>query len=355
MSKNRNGFLAIAIALGLAVIALGISLYVGYEAQKNPPTLSAVVYTTQLSDTIGTFRNEVNSSTANLNTELETVSGTINAYGNIVSQNTPLGVTVGGTGTTTVPSAGQFLSTSGTIPTWKVLASSTGITLTTNATSVIIGTAGFDNTASINFTGNNTFAGSSTFNGNTIINGTGTFNGSAIFNGSTTFAIPPAVNRNYLLYESNANVPDVTNQTTTLFSFSLPANTLGTTNGIEFTADMKTGPSVCASAYAYTVTYGTASVGLNGPATLPSAGLFNQPFTIKGKIFGNSSTTQQWVALQMIGQQMGTSSTNYYASSTIAVNSTAAQTLSLSSHVGNAGCFLSTLYDVVVNAEILGP
>ena len=139
------------------------------------------VIQTQLTDTIGTFRTNVNSSLTNLAANLATVTSTVNAYGNITAENTPLAVNKGGTGTTTTPLDSQYLMASGTTPTWKTLVASSGITIVYTATTTQFSTPGFDNTANISFTGNNTFSGSSSFNAST------TFNNNTIFNGNITF------------------------------------------------------------------------------------------------------------------------------------------------------------------------
>lgn len=185
---KTRGFAEIVVLIAFGVIAVASLLYAAHESQMSKQaTFGATVYTTQLSDTIGTFRTQVNSSTANLNTELVAVSTTIHAYGTIVSQNTPLGVSVGGTGTTTVPAANQYLESDGTRFQLKTIVASSGIAVTRTATATLISTLGFDATLNIGFTGNNTFAGSSTFNGITIIAATTTINGITTVNQLMTF------------------------------------------------------------------------------------------------------------------------------------------------------------------------
>lgn len=111
MKQRTKGFTTLGtIALGFSFLAiLGLADYV----YKNPK-LGAVVLSTDLTNTINTFRTNVNSSLTSLNNELETVSSTIAGYGNIVTLNTPLTVNKGGTGTTTLPTTGQLLIGNGT-------------------------------------------------------------------------------------------------------------------------------------------------------------------------------------------------------------------------------------------------
>lgn len=187
MQRGIKGFVGIFVLAGAAIISLLVSAaFVRYETNKTAEEqkLGATVYTTQLTDTINTFRQQVNSSTANLNTELSAVSSTILSYGTIVSQNSPLPTAAGGTATTTAPSNAQFLSANGTSPAWKTLIVGAGLNSTTTATTTQIGTTGFDNTADISFTGNNSFSNTSTFNGVVIFNATTTFNTTTTFSKS---------------------------------------------------------------------------------------------------------------------------------------------------------------------------
>lgn len=91
--KTNKGFLPILAVIAVAVVAVVSSaFYVRYEVNKIEQAniqanlearLGATVYITQLTDTINTLRLQVNSSTANLNTQLTTgiesgfISGTI--------------------------------------------------------------------------------------------------------------------------------------------------------------------------------------------------------------------------------------------------------------------------------------
>lgn len=226
----NKGFANILLIIGVAVVTLAGSIFYTNHEKDNINSslnkLGATIATTSLSDTIGTFRTNVNTSLENINTQVGSISSTISAFGNIVSQNTPLAVSVGGTGTTTVPSGYQFLSSSGTFPTWKTLASSTGITITHTATSTIIGTAGFDSGANIAFTGNNTFAGSSTFNGRVNL-------ASSTFITATTTLSANLVGAAYIPKLASAVVTSTTSFSTTSGTFTVIGTS--TANGMAST------------------------------------------------------------------------------------------------------------------------
>lgn len=187
----KKGFINILLAIGIVgAFALGAFAY--HKAQlAEDVKLGAQVYTTQLSDTLGTFRNQVNSSTANLNTELENVSSTVI---NLSSTLNLVPVANGGTGITTTPSNAQFLSASGTSPAWKTLSFGAGLNTTTTATSVQINTTGLDPTANYAWSGTNTYSTgtqtfkvTTTFQSSTIFTGPLTASNTATFNASATF------------------------------------------------------------------------------------------------------------------------------------------------------------------------
>lgn len=176
--KTRTkGFISLLIVGIVAAIALGVSLYEGYQLHKAIDSQSNALgasIQTQLTDTIGTFRTNTNTNFTNEDAAIASITSTQAGYGTIVNQNTPLGASVGGTGTTTLPTDGQFLSANTSNPTWKNLIFSSGLNSTTTATSVTVGTQGFDPTQSIAFTGNNTHAGSETFTSSTNLTGSST-------------------------------------------------------------------------------------------------------------------------------------------------------------------------------------
>lgn len=238
LKTKTSGFAGIALMISIALISVSAAAFTALEARivkqkiEEAMNLGATVYTTQLSDTFGTFRNQVNSSTANLNTQLNALSSTVSALGTMSTVNSPAPVANGGTGTSTTPANSQFLIASGTTPTWKTLASSTGITLAFNSTTVVIGTTGFDNTANINFTGNNTSTGTHTFQGTSTFTSAATttftspvlISSSARFNVSTTFAVAPAINTTATLALDATNKNYVDLYTPRFLASSTPVN-----------------------------------------------------------------------------------------------------------------------------------
>lgn len=179
----RKGFINILI-LGIgAVILLGtVFLYakdklerdviaqVSQETQK----MGAVIATTSLTDTINTFRTNMNLSVDNINNQLNSISSTIAGYGTMASVNSPAPQTNGGTGTSTLPSNNQFLSSNGNAATWKSLIGSGGITITSSTTSTILSTQGFDTTADYTLTGGWNFSSSTTLGSSTKISASST-------------------------------------------------------------------------------------------------------------------------------------------------------------------------------------
>lgn len=173
---KTNGFINILLLVGIAA-ALVLA---GFAYKKSEDAKFGASLQTQLTDTLGTFRTNVNTSLTTLDTNVATVTSTLNGYGNIVTQNTPLAASAGGTGTSTTPT-GTFLGNNGGVPQWKALIIGNGLLSTTTASSVQLGSTGFDNTANITFSGNNTHNGLETFASTTK------FNASTSFNATTTF------------------------------------------------------------------------------------------------------------------------------------------------------------------------
>ena len=185
------------IVLGVvgAVLIASLGFYTKYEinnAVKN--NLGATIATTSLSDTINTFRTNTNTSLENINTQLEsvsstlgTVSSTIDSYGTMATVNSPAPVANGGTGTSTAPADGQFLSANGTTPTWKTLQGGTGITVSTTTTSTIItNSATVDTSLSYAWTGPHSFSAGVTSTGVTALTATTTQSGNLIYSATTT-------------------------------------------------------------------------------------------------------------------------------------------------------------------------
>src|SRR3990167_10601747 len=128
---SQKGFIGLGIALAItAAISFVSSVwYIKSEQQKVESYLGTVI-STALTDTIGTFRTNVNTSLTNLQNELGSVSTTIATYGTIATENTPLVMNKGGTSTTTVPSANtQFLGSQGTAWAVKTFIDGSGVTV----------------------------------------------------------------------------------------------------------------------------------------------------------------------------------------------------------------------------------
>lgn len=216
-----------------------------FGVQPSNSFLGATIATTSQSDTIGTFRTNVNTSLQNLNTQLNTVSSTVSGFGNITSENVPLAVNKGGTGTSTTPSEGKFFVSNGTIPTWKTATFGGGLTYTTTTTGFTLNTTGIDVTVPYAWTGGHTHSASSTFNGGlystatTSITGvttlgtasvttgnistlnatTSNFSATSTFNGNISFATSSTVYTNAILWQYLG-----TNSTTTSIMSPSSAN-----------------------------------------------------------------------------------------------------------------------------------
>ena len=172
------------------VLAISSIFSGSYESR-----LGVTIATTSQSDTIGTFRTNVNTSLENIKTDLESVSSTQGTYGTIVTEDTPLRIVKGGTELSTYPSDSQLLSANGTSTAWKTLTSDGSITIATTTTSTQISTAGVNTADNFNWTGVHTFSAgvtstaTTTLTGTTTISGITTLSGNTIsINGTTTFS-----------------------------------------------------------------------------------------------------------------------------------------------------------------------
>ena len=226
--KGFINILAI-IAIGVATI-LSSAFYVNYKTQQViDESLGATIITTNLTDTIGTFRTNTNTSLTNINTELGTVSSTINAYGNITSENTPLVITKGGTGTTTQATANYYASANSTSTiAWKQFLEGGGITISHNSTSTTFTAAGFNTADNYNLTGSWTFNN----NGTSTFNTTSTFNGATNFIASTTFTGTTTINN--LVAQGTNNLGNTTFSGTQTFNgnMSFATTTTAYTNAV---------------------------------------------------------------------------------------------------------------------------
>ena len=170
------------------VLALSSVFSGSYESR-----LGVTIATTSQSDTIGTFRTNVNTSLENIKTDLESVSSTQGTYGTIVVENTPLATNKGGTGTSTLPTDGKILSANGSTPTWKTLTSDGSITIATTTTSTQISTAGVNTAANFNWTGVHTFSAGVTSTATTTLattTMTGTLQFGTVYPTATTSTTP---------------------------------------------------------------------------------------------------------------------------------------------------------------------
>jgi len=151
----KKGFIGVVL---LVLVAAASVAFAGYEYYQAHQIKLGSSIQTQLTDTLGTFRTNVNTNFTNIDSEIASITSTQAGYGNIVSQNTPLAVGSGGTGMGTSPSDAQFLSASDSIPTWKSVIFGGGLLTTTTPTSVSISAAGFNTADNYNLTGIWTFS-----------------------------------------------------------------------------------------------------------------------------------------------------------------------------------------------------
>lgn len=169
----KKGFFTVE-ALVLGTILLAGLVYI-HQKTTNEVKLGATVYTTQLSDTMNTFRLQVNSSTANLNTELSTVSSTVI---NLSSTLNLVPIANGGTGTSTTPLPERFLVGNGSRYELRQFVASSGLTLTTSSNSWTLSTQAIDTSQNFTWTGTHTFTNA--------LNATGTSNKISITTATST-------------------------------------------------------------------------------------------------------------------------------------------------------------------------
>ena len=239
------GILAIASTLLVGVVFVGALLNERVQTQELKErvaflefenSLGVSITTTTLSNTINEFRTQSNANFEALNTELSAVTSTIGTYGTIVTENSPLQRSAGGTGTSTTPSNNQFFGASSSIPTWKSFISGIGITVSSSPTSTWFNTTGVDQTATFGWTGPHTWSATTTVNGNNTINGTTTIQtGELRISASTSFSgTVSGLSFNQLIDSTSTNVENLgSSATTTLLSVTIPANTLVGRNAIE--------------------------------------------------------------------------------------------------------------------------
>ena len=101
MHQNRKGFVEILGAVILGSLILGASILYANFKSNEVKDFGSNILQTQLTDTIGTFRTNVNTSLSNLSSDLASVTSTIATYGTMAQVNSPAPIGNGGTGTTT--------------------------------------------------------------------------------------------------------------------------------------------------------------------------------------------------------------------------------------------------------------
>jgi hypothetical protein len=164
--------------------ALSVAGLFGYQDNN----LGATVTLTNLSDTIGTFRTNVNDSLNSINAALSDSTSTNPGHLHTTSSISGVfGTSSGALGITATPTNGQLLSANTNTPAWKTLNGSGGTTITSTTDSITINTTALDTSASYNWTGGHSFAGGVTSTGTFIVTGTSTI-ATTTFTGRVTLA-----------------------------------------------------------------------------------------------------------------------------------------------------------------------
>jgi hypothetical protein len=262
----RKGFIEIAAMLALAAVSIGFMVYALHLVQDSTDQkLAANIIDTQISDSIGTFRTNVNTSLDNLNTQLNSVSSSVSGLGTMSAVNSPCAVANGCLGTSTAPTANQIPIASGTTPTWKTLTASSGISITFDSTHIFVSSQGIDTTQAFTWTGAHTFSATTTFASTTKFTGVASF-GVLLGGGSATTTSVAANATNTTLYYNGSswvaggtvpiktyvaggNVGVSANTTTTIASATLPQATTTTVYHVVafINADSGTGANASAT------------------------------------------------------------------------------------------------------------
>lgn len=270
-NNSKLGFVGISLLIAVAATSLLAAISTAYRVRElENERLGATTFTTQLTDTINTFRLQVNSSTANLNAELATVSTTARGVSSTIDLNfSPTIVAKGGTGTTTVPTDGQMFGAFGTTPMWKNIVG-VGVTVSSTASSTVFTTQGVNLADDYAWTGLHTFTqlrsnsstlATTTQNGPTTINGTLTSNASTTHNGTSTFRgntySYSSIFPSGLIESTSTDVTANANATTTIFTVTIPANILATPGHIvEFVLELTGVANSATETSTLTLTYG---------------------------------------------------------------------------------------------------
>ena len=243
MNKGFFNIVTVVLAGVALIVASGFFVRSGIDRQWSDTvtTLLGTVSTTQLTDTINTFRTNVNGDLFNLNADLRYTTTTDPGHKHTTSTTTGVfSGTNGGIGTTTLPSDAQYFGANGTVPTWKAFIGTGAITITPTTTSTIINSTAFSTSTAYNWSSLQTFQGGVTSTAATTLSGNNTFSG------TTTISAPLTISGNVTvgngvtglgtrLYSSSTNVVITDGTETNLFSFTLSSSTLSTENVIRGT------------------------------------------------------------------------------------------------------------------------
>mgnify|MGYP001600951047 CR=1 FL=1 len=228
---TKKGSIEIAMIATMVVSIAGFSLALWTKNKVENSISNKLGAVTALSDTINTFRTNVNSTDETLRSTTSTDPGHLHTTSSITGIDYIHPVAQGGIGTSTNPSDGQFLSASDTIPTWKTFVGS-GVTIAHSPTSTSFTTVGLDTSLNYSWTGTHTFSATTTQASSTFIGGvlnvssTATFQATTTFNGRTVGLLANNLIAATTTAVSNPN----TTATTTLLTVAIPANTIGKNN-----------------------------------------------------------------------------------------------------------------------------
>ena len=278
------------------------------EVSRAVKPLGATVLSTDLSDTINTFRTNVNTSLTNINNQITSTTSTDPGHFHslTVSVTGTLPIESGGTETTSL-TANNVILGNGTSSVQFVAPGSLGNRLTSDGTTWI---------ASSSLT----------------LNSTSTFQATVDFTASSTLS----GNINRILNATNTDV-DTRNTAVeqTVLSYSVPANTLDTDNIIEVHIPLDVFGCLNSSTSSVRLAYGGTNISTSTIACPSSSSPNDFQGWINAYLIANASTTSQygWLEVNFIGNTTPSATAlNPFVvntEGTSAVNSTAAQTLSV--------------------------
>ena len=329
-----------------------------FEIGQSQPSFGSTITTIQGTDTLSSSRTTINNNFANLNTDVVNMTGSttnttltsaanLATIGTIVSgiwHGTKLDVTYGGTGSSTLAQYNVLLGSS-TNPIGIVQGlGSVGQFLTSNGTGLPPSwqTAAIDQTASYNWTGTyfgikNLLASSTAANpitlntvayntpaiqgaSSTVLqnNGSGTLNWIGVSRLATSTATP-------ITLASSAS--------STIFSFTLPANTLGKRNVVHIRANFSNVMTDSATNVVFGLRYGT------GAAFASSTFLSDENGTGNGlggyldayiTADGASNAQKMFITYRLLANPtLFNGSTQGFNQNTSAIDSTSNQTITL--------------------------